>query len=110
MIMLPVAAVAFFVTGDDNFTLTPEETADRAMGTAQAVISWPYDGPVQQLPEWIDAFTGRDTPRRQDTGKTDDQVRALLPAGSRVIPFDQGTLSMHTATGIGTNNARMLDY
>ncbi|HEV8559850.1 MAG TPA: FtsX-like permease family protein [Actinophytocola sp.] len=110
MILLPAAALSFLAVGDDNFTLTPEESADRAMGTAQAVISWPYGGPVQQLHDFLDALPGRDTPPPPAAEPTDEALLALLPAGSRVIPYRLGTLTMRTATGTGTLSARMLDY
>src|SRR5439155_9056932 len=34
----------------------------------------------------------------------------LLPAGSRVIPYRIGTLTMRTATGTGSITARMFNY
>ena len=56
MIMLPVAALAFIAVAQDTFTLTPNERANRLMGTAQALVVWPHDGPVQQGPAHLDAF------------------------------------------------------
>ena len=50
MIALPVAALAFAAASYDTFTLTPDERADRLMGTAQAAVDWPHDGPVEQYP------------------------------------------------------------
>ena len=44
MIMLPVAALAFIAVAQDTFTLTPNERANRLMGTAQALVAWPHDG------------------------------------------------------------------
>jgi putative ABC transport system permease protein len=108
MIMLPVAALAFLAVSYDTFTLTPDEKADRVMGTAQAQLSWPYDGPVQQVPNLLRAFNTGTPPEQNDP--TDERLLALLPQGSRVIRDQSGSLNLRTATGTGALRARMLDY
>jgi putative ABC transport system permease protein len=107
MIMLPVAALAFLAVSFDTFTLTPDEKADQVMGAGQAQVTWPYDGPVQQLPNLLRAFNTGTPPEQKNP--TDDRLLALLPPGSRVLRDQSGSLSMHTATGTGALRARMLD-
>jgi putative ABC transport system permease protein len=107
MIMLPVAALAFLAVNWDTFTLTPDEKSDRLMGAAQAQVSWPYDGPVQQVPNLLRAFPAGTVPEQKQP--TDERLLALLPPGSRAIRDQSGTLTMHTANGTGAVRARMLD-
>jgi putative ABC transport system permease protein len=108
MILLPVAALSFVAVNYDIFELTPQERAERLMGTAQAVVSWPYDGPVEQEPEFTAAFpTGAPG---APTEPTLGRLLALLPPGTTAIPDQSGSLTVHTATGTGTVDARALDY
>jgi putative ABC transport system permease protein len=112
MITLPVAALAFIAVGQDTFTLTPNERADRLMGAAQAVVVWPYDGPVHQGPNELFAFVTLGAPSKAAEPTAPPSVErllALLPPGTRAIDDQAGTLSVHTAAGIGTLGARMLD-
>jgi putative ABC transport system permease protein len=108
MITVPVAALAFLATGYDTFTLTPDEQADRTMGAAQAIATWPYDAPVQQRADRLVAFTP--TPSREATARTADRLLALLPPGSRAVPELVDDLTVHTAAGIGTVGSLTLDY
>jgi putative ABC transport system permease protein len=113
MIMLPVAALSFAAVYADTFTLTPDERADRLMGTAQAVLTRPADAPVQQDPTDLDSFGSTDAPppgAGQQPPPTAEEVLALLPPGTRVIRDQAGPLVVRTVAGTGTVGARMLDY
>jgi putative ABC transport system permease protein len=112
MIMLPVAALTFAAVYTDTFTLTPQERAERLMGTAQAVLAWAVDGPVHQDPTDLDLFGP--TQALPDGGEpaaapTTARLLALLPPGSRVVRDQTGPLQVRTAAGTGTVGARMLD-
>jgi putative ABC transport system permease protein len=112
MIMLPVAALASAAVYTDTFTLTPDERADRLMGTAQAVLARPMNGPVHQDPTDLDLFgpTGAVAPPADPAAApTANELLALLPPGTRVIPDQTGPLQVRTAAGTGTVGARMLD-
>jgi putative ABC transport system permease protein len=113
MIALPVAGVAFGAVTYATFTLTPEEQADRLMGSAQMAVIWPYDGPVNQHP--TDSFFISDAyvpaPAAAPAPETSlDRLLALLPAGTTAIPDQAGQLRMRTAGGVGTLAARLLNY
>jgi putative ABC transport system permease protein len=112
MIMLPVAALTFAAVYTDTFTLTPQERAERLMGTARAVLAWPMDGPVHQDPTDLDLFGP--TQALPDGGEpaaasTTARLLALLPPGTRVVRDQSGPLQVRTAAGTGTVGARMLD-
>jgi putative ABC transport system permease protein len=112
MIMLPVAALTFAAVYTDTFTLTPDERADRLMGTAQAVLARPMDGPVHQDPTDLDAFgpVAAPSPAAGPAAPpTAMELLALLPPGTRVIRDQTGPLQVRTAAGTGTVGARMLD-
>jgi putative ABC transport system permease protein len=112
MIMLPVAALSFAAVYSDTFTLTPDERADRLMGTAQAVLARPSDGPVHQNPTDLESFgTPAAAPPAAGPAPppTAEGLLALLPPGTRVIPDQTGPLQVRTAAGTGTVGARMLD-
>jgi putative ABC transport system permease protein len=112
MIMLPVAALAFAAVYTDTFTLTPEERAERLMGTAQAVLARPMDAPVHQDPTDLDLSgpTGAVAPTAEPAPPpTAKGLLALLPPGSRVVRDQTGPLQVRTAAGTGTVGARMLD-
>jgi putative ABC transport system permease protein len=109
MIMLPVAALAFAAVTYDSFTLTPDERADRLMGSAQALVTWPYDGPAAQDPAELLSIPLPGATAQPDP-PTRDRLLALLPSGSRALDDVNGHLTVHTAAGTGTVGARMLDY
>jgi putative ABC transport system permease protein len=112
MIALPVAALSFGAVVYKTFTLTPGEQANRLMGTAQAAAIWPYDGPIHQDPISTTFDSDIFVPRA-DTQYPEPSLQrliALLPTGTRAIPDQLGRLTVHTATGVGTLRARMLDY
>ena len=112
MIMLPVAALAFIAVAQDTFTLTPNERANRLMGTAQAMVVWPHDGPVQQGPAHLDAFgfSGPASETAEPAGPPSiERLLALLPPGTTAIGDQVGTLAVDTAAGTGNLGVRMLD-
>ncbi|MFD1051003.1 hypothetical protein ACFQ1S_38475, partial [Kibdelosporangium lantanae] len=104
---LPVLALVAVAVNYDTFDLGPAEKANRQMGTTQAAIQWPYDGPVKQEPEYIrgysDTTAGRNVP-------TDQDLLGHLPAGTTLLRNDTGSLRVHTLAGIGSVDTRMLDY
>jgi putative ABC transport system permease protein len=112
MIMLPVAALAAAAVYTDTFTLTPQERADRLMGTAQAVLARPMDGPVHQDPTDLDVLgpvAAVAEPAEPAAPWTAEALLALLPPGTRIIRDQTGPLQVRTAAGAGTVGARMLD-
>jgi putative ABC transport system permease protein len=111
MLTLPVAAVAFIAVGQDTFTLTPTERADRLMGAAQAVVVWPSDGPVHQDPaHHFYVPLGGASKTAEATGPPSiERLLALLPPGTVAIGDQAGTLAVDTGAGTGILNARMLD-
>ena len=113
MIGLPVAALAFAAVSDATFRLTPAERADRLMGAAQTAVTWPSDGPVWQDPAELNISgpTGQASSLGEPDAAppTDHRLLALLPAGSRVISDQAGTLLVRTAAGTGELRSRMLD-
>lgn len=115
LIALPVAALTFTAVGYDTFTLTAAERADRLMGSAQAVVAWPADGPVRQLPDQLDAVPadpakGMAEPGGPGAEPTAERLLRLLPAGARVVADHQGRLTVRTTGGTATLDARLLDH
>jgi putative ABC transport system permease protein len=108
MIMLPVAALTFAAVYTDTFTLTPQERADRLMGTAQAVLARPIEEPVHQDPADLDLYGSTD-PEVSPAPPVADELLALLPPGSRLIRDQTGPIQVRTAARTGTVGARMLD-
>jgi putative ABC transport system permease protein len=109
MIMLPVFGLSFAAVDFALFALTPQEQADRSMGTAQATIRWQYDGSVRQEPDLLTPFPDG----AQPTGEpppTVERLLGFLPAGTRAVPDRAGALSVRTASGVGSVDARRLDY
>ena len=111
MIALPIAALTFGAVVYDTFELTPQERADRLMGTAQALVSWPANGPVQQHPTEPDFFfVPAPGTQSEPVGPSLERLLALLPAGTTAIEDRSGQLNVNTAAGTGNVGARMLDY
>jgi putative ABC transport system permease protein len=118
MIAVPVAAMSFVAVAYDTFTLTPDEEADRVMGTADAAIAWPFEVPAVQFPLTFDGFPARpdgsppadEATEATSTAPTLERLLPLLPPGTRAIPTESGRLRVRTATGTGTVVARMLAY
>lgn len=110
MIMLPVFGLSFAAVDFALFTLTPQETSDRTMGTAQAAVRWPYDGKVLQEPNFLTGFPDGAQPTGETEPPTVERMLGFLPAGTRAVLDRTGSLSVHTATGLGSVDARTLDY
>jgi len=106
MIALPVLALAFAAASYDMFNLRPAEQADRDMGAADARLLWESSGPVQQDPRG-NGWSGNGTPYTEP--RTESEIIAALPAGSRVIPSLESFADFRTASGIGTLTTRGLD-
>ncbi|MDQ7907319.1 FtsX-like permease family protein [Phytohabitans sp. ZYX-F-186] len=106
MIALPVLALTFAAASYDMFRLRPGEQAEREMGAADARLMWGYDGRVTQDPRgdgWSVDGDGRSVPR------TEREILAGLPAGSRIIPSLESFAEFRTAGGIGSLTTRGLD-
>ena len=108
MLMLPVAALAFAAVEYKSFSHPPAVKAARHMGQGQLVLAWIGDGQVQQVPDDLLGFATGPSTRSGEV--TEPDVLAQLPAGSRVLSDRGGQLVVHTATGIATLRARLLDY
>jgi putative ABC transport system permease protein len=112
MIALPIAAFAFGAVMYNTFQLTPDERADRVMGSAQAAVDWPFEVPIAQDPGQLFGIPMGPpvSAARPDAAPTADRLQALLPAGTRLMAVQSGGLTVHTATGTGTIRAQMIDY
>ncbi|GAB3082080.1 FtsX-like permease family protein [Micromonospora schwarzwaldensis] len=85
MIALPVLGLSFAAASYDMSELTRSERLDRRLGAADAELRWTNLAPVTQ-DRWGDnswPVEGDPVPRTRPV--TADELRALLPAGSRVI-------------------------
>ncbi|OLB65584.1 MAG: hypothetical protein AUI10_06150 [Actinobacteria bacterium 13_2_20CM_2_72_6] len=113
MIAIPVAALAFGAVIQDTFTLSGNEKADRLMGSADALVGWPYAGPALQLPTELQYFPAGGPVTEAPTSEaqpTTAQLLAQFPAGSRAIIEQRAGLGVRTAGGTGSIGARLLDY
>ncbi|GAB3801635.1 ABC transporter permease [Micromonospora zhanjiangensis] len=113
MIALPVLALTFAAVSYDMFTLTPDETTGRQIGSADALLRWVATGPVRQSPlgdNWTDGSSvsvgGGQRPA------TVAEVAALLPPGSRVVPATTSGqwLELRTPDGVGGMEIRGLPF
>ncbi|WP_439656544.1 FtsX-like permease family protein [Lentzea sp. HUAS TT2] len=105
LIAVPVAALTFTAIVHDSTTLTPDEDAARRMGAAEALVSWPYRGPVIQEPTRDNAIP---TTNAEGEPPSEDRLRALLP-GTDLVPVERGGVSIRTTAGVGRAGVRMLD-
>lgn len=107
MIGIPVLGLGFAAVTYDMFNLTPQERVTRDLGAADATMRWASAGPVFQEPDgngW--GSNGND----QGAGaKTDADLLAVLPAGSRVTRPTTGTVDMQTVAGTGLVEGYGLD-
>jgi putative ABC transport system permease protein len=97
MIAVPVLGLTYSAVSYDMFTLTEAEQVDRRLGAADAYVTWQYEQPVGQ-DRFGDSTAGPDVllRRRPYTGQ---QLLALLPAGSRVLPDERPYLTLRTPAG-----------
>jgi putative ABC transport system permease protein len=105
MIALPVLALAFAAASYDMFRLRPDEKADREMGAADARLLWVSSEAVVQDP----GGNGWSGGAQFTEPRTERDVLAALPAGSRVIPTVESFADFRTASGIGSLGTRGLD-
>ncbi|PZG14189.1 ABC transporter [Micromonospora craterilacus] len=85
MIILPVLALTFIAASIDMSQLTTAEQMDRRLGSADAELRLVARGPVVQSPAGDSWGTGVESESVPGPVST-DEVAALLPAGSRVLP------------------------
>ncbi|SCF31774.1 putative ABC transport system permease protein [Micromonospora viridifaciens] len=87
MIALPVLALSFVAASWDMAQLTRAERLDRQLGAADAELRWTHVDAVEQDAWGENSWPAESeaTPRARPV--TADEIRALLPAGSRVAPL-----------------------
>ncbi|WP_433532006.1 FtsX-like permease family protein [Micromonospora sp. CA-263727] len=85
MIILPVLALTFIAASVDMAKLTPAERMEQRLGTADAELRVASHGPVTQSPTG-DSWSAESDSESYPEQVTADEVTALLPAGSRVLP------------------------
>ena len=108
MIAVPVLGLSYAAVSWDMFTLTTAEELDRRLGGADAIVSWPYEGPVVQ-DRTGNPGAGAEPPRRERPYPA-AQLLAVLPAGSRVLPDERSSVTLRTpAGGLALVEARGLD-
>ncbi|GAA1792718.1 hypothetical protein GCM10009682_13280 [Luedemannella flava] len=109
MIGLPVAGLTTAAVTYDMFTLSAQEQVTRTLGAADATMSWVVDGPITQEPAgdggWYSDVQVKNSPKP----KTDADLLAVLPAGSRVAQPSEAGVDMRTAAGTGLLNGHALD-
>ncbi|MET9232751.1 FtsX-like permease family protein [Lentzea sp. NPDC003310] len=105
LIAVPVAALTFTAIVHDSTTLTPDEEAARRMGAAEALVSWPFRGPVIQQPTRDTAIPTTNT---EAETPSEERLRALLP-GTDLVPVERGGVNLRTTAGVGRAAVRMLD-
>ncbi|MET0493245.1 MAG: ABC transporter permease [Actinoplanes sp.] len=108
MIALPVLALSYGAATYDMFTLTPQESYAREAGSAQAALVWRSTTPILQ--DWrgrsVETVDGDLDPPGEVSA---EKVLGFLPAGSTVVPYDEGTLILKTAQGVGSISAFATD-
>ncbi|MFE9690527.1 FtsX-like permease family protein [Micromonospora sp. NPDC005806] len=94
MIALPVLALSFAAASYDMAELTRAEQLERRLGTADAELRWTAVNPVTQ-DAWGEGYgTAEGNPAPRIHPVTADEIRSVLPAGSRVsllrrwVPFE----------------------
>ncbi|WP_086667000.1 ABC transporter permease [Lentzea kentuckyensis] len=105
LILVPVAALSFTAIVHDSTTPTPDEDAARRMGAAEALVSWPYRGPVIQEPTRDFAIP---TGNAEGQEPSAERLKALLP-GTQLVPVERGGVNIRTTAGVGRAGVRMLD-
>ncbi|WP_239122099.1 ABC transporter permease [Phytomonospora endophytica] len=110
LLAFPVVAIALGATLYDRFELTTEERLDRDLGTSDAAVMWQYDGLIEQEPDnqWLGGYPPQtdgpyvEPPAHVFGADPVAELTAILPAGSRVVPYSSGEgLAVKTPSGIG---------
>ncbi|MCX4386061.1 ABC transporter permease [Micromonospora peucetia] len=86
MITLPVLVLTFTAVSWRMSELTPAEQTERQLGTADAELRWVQRNPIVQS-AWGDGWHAVREDALPAGVVTAEQVTALLPAGSRVLPL-----------------------
>lgn len=84
MIALPVLGLSFAAVSYDMSELTRSERLDRRLGAADAELRWNNLVPVRQDAWGEQSWPVDDDPAPRTRPVAADELRALLPAGSRV--------------------------
>ncbi|MET7833932.1 FtsX-like permease family protein [Micromonospora sediminicola] len=110
MIALPVLGLSFTAASYDMSDLTRAERLDRRLGGADAELRWTDLSPVTQDAWGESAWSVGDDPVPRTRPVTADELRALLPAGSRVTRV-RWWLSFETRIGrkVRSMDARAVD-
>jgi putative ABC transport system permease protein len=108
LIGLPILGMTMGAALYKSFELSPDETADRKMGTGDAVVAWPSTGRVKQEPTELYSYATPDAVHKAST--TNEEIVAALPKGTRAIADVEGRFSFRTATGKGALTTREIDY
>ncbi|MER7415557.1 FtsX-like permease family protein [Micromonospora peucetia] len=86
MITLPVLVLSFTAVSWRMSELTPAERIEHQLGAADAELLWVQRHPIVQS-AWGDAWHADQENALPVGAVTAEQVTALLPAGSRVVPL-----------------------
>jgi len=108
MIAVPVLALSAAAATYDMFQLTGTEQYARIGGASDAVVVWQSTGAIEQ--DWPGrSITSTREELQPPAEVTAGKVTAAMPAGSRVVPYDEGVMILRTAGGIGRLGARATD-
>ncbi|HEX5543744.1 MAG TPA: FtsX-like permease family protein [Micromonospora sp.] len=108
MIALPVLALSFAAVNFDMFRLTPEEEIARSIGAADGKLQF-ISGVVNEQDFRGQGYASTHSETDELPHRTATEVQALLPEGSRAIPYRRGSLKLRTAAGIGELDVRGVD-
>ncbi|MDT5035443.1 MAG: putative transport system permease protein [Micromonosporaceae bacterium] len=108
LIALPVAALAYAAVSYDMFQLTPTESYQRLGGAADAVVQFAPGAPVRQDPT---SLTMSEVTVDQPGARphTEEVLRGLLPAGSRLVVDRSFSVLARAATRSVELTSRALD-
>ncbi|GAA4900457.1 putative ABC transport system permease protein [Stackebrandtia albiflava] len=102
---LPVLTVGFGAAVIDSLQSSDTETAERILGSADAIVQWDYRVPIIQDPlniEWSqpvdDAAVSEDAYRAETA--TTAELTAVLPEGARLVEVTSGRTTVTTPDGI----------
>jgi putative ABC transport system permease protein len=109
LIALPVAALAYAAVSFDMFRLTPTESYERLGGSADAVVQFAPGAPVRQEPTSFVLREATIDPPGHERPHTEEVLRRLLPAGSRLIADRSFSVQARTATRSVRVHSRAVD-
>jgi putative ABC transport system permease protein len=104
MIALPVMALSFAAATYDMYKLTPQESINREMGSADALVSWVQAAPIVQS-----ADQPEPTAPATELIPSEANLRTLLPTGSQLSRFWRGSVTMRTVAGVGSLDSFGID-